>query len=165
MAEPPENGNRIRMVVPILNWSRLQARTLSLFIFSMIWNNSNHRSSITSLVYVGWEGVRLPSQYGEMGQVVIVFFRSHTRKVSLEVTFFCMSIRKFCQIQFFKKILNYGTPYMSIYGAHVNYKWTGSESEVECEGNTLAPCDFSEECQKNNIVLCNKKSLSLTKSI
>ena len=51
----------------------------------------------------------------------------------------------FAKFNFFEK-LNYGTHHMSIYGAQVNWKWTGSEpevirklkSEVECEESTSA---------------------------
>ena len=47
------------------------------------WNNNSHRSSIISLVYVGKEGVRLPSQYGEMGKeiVILIFWKMSEKNV------------------------------------------------------------------------------------
>ena len=71
------------------------------------------------------------------------FFRSRafTRKGSLEVNFFNTYfpyVRKFCDIHFFVK-LNYGsTPHMTIYGAQVDRKLTGSTPEVECKGCTAS---------------------------
>ena len=55
--------------------------------------------------------------------------RAYKRKGSLEVIFF-RNVRPYVFLE------NYGTPHMTIYGAQVNRKWTGSGSEVQCEGTT-----------------------------
>ena len=75
------------------------------------------------------------------------FFRSrvYTWKGSLEVTFFvCMSVCKFCDF-FFVFVLKMGHLICPSMGPKwtgiepvVNRKWTGSVSEVECEGSTRA---------------------------
>ena len=64
--------------------------------------------------------------------MTVVFFRSqaNTRKGSLEVTFFRMSVRMYVR-RFFEIQLSYGTPHMTINGAQVNRKCNVRDLQVQ----------------------------------